>query len=374
MEDVVVSGTVELNIRTLPLLLSVNERGMLNGPDGEAILDEELTDGSVRKFSLTLPRSPSVLFAKDWGYFLLQFENQFRLPQGNFDFLVDEQENGCYWHKNGQRTKMADAYFDTLSCIDFLQSAVADHVQKAAQSGLTLIFWTDKGEKLEILVRYGAGDMRPLPAVGALRQTLDTAPHKKEKHGILKRILAERLRNDQPDARFVRLLERLDEIRERLNVEYQTFIREFSFDKIREEVEDRKLEYMVKLNNAISDIQNKFLAVPIALLLASGQMENVHGWSIKNSLVLFGAVAFTIILQLLLRNQRHTLDAVKSEIDGKAERLKEKHQFLFEKIETAFSALDKRYTNSLTLLRFMSTAIWVGLVISIGVFSFYTFY
>ncbi|MBF0192479.1 MAG: hypothetical protein HQL99_15275 [Magnetococcales bacterium] len=123
----------------------------------------------------------------------------------------------------------------------------------------------------------------------------------------------------------------------------------------------------------ISDIQNKFLAVPIAILLASGQMEDSNGLSLKNVLVLFGAIIFYVLLIHLIKNQHHTLDAVNSEITNKAERLKDKHKNLFIEIEHGFTALHHRYKQLSKLLNVMELSIYAALIISLSVFIYSTF-
>src|SRR5690606_22892972 len=109
------------------------------------------------------------------------------------------------------------------------------------------------------------------------------------------------------------------------------------FQKVKAEVEREKLEFTTRLNKIFSDIQNQLLAIPAAMILVGGQMKQVNAFSLSNILIWLGSLVFSILMLLLIRNQRNTLAAIKNEIDHQWELIGGSHQAvsgLFEKSYT----------------------------------------
>ncbi len=231
------------------------------------------------------------------------------------------------------------------------------------------------------MIKYEVTNLRPLPAAQALRKLLDTSlnhdhdtsRHRKQILTILKTVLSETLQNILPEERFVRMSDLSDEILDKVNNNYQVFISGFSFEKAREELEERKMEYMVKLNGVLSDIQNKFLAVPLALLLAGGQLEDKNGFTWKNCSIMVGSLIFGCMMLVLVYNQRHTLHSVWEEMRQRRDRYKNQHPTLFEKVEDIFSGLEKRYNSNLRILKYLIFSTWLGMTLTAWVFSDLTF-
>lgn len=118
---------------------------------------------------------------------------------------------------------------------------------------------------------------------------------------------------------------------------------EFSFEKIREQVEKEVFDFSVKLNKTFSDIQNQLLAIPAALILAGTQMKEGSENLWINLSLFAGLLIFSLFISFLLRNQTNTLHAIKRECDSQWHAIKSKHKNVKPLLEEHYSTLKDRY-------------------------------
>ncbi|CAG0945872.1 hypothetical protein [Geobacter sp.] len=166
-----------------------------------------------------------------------------------------------------------------------------------------------------------------------------TAPHEDNKRDILRGVVIDIVKNN--DCKFTALIRSVDLISRRAIDNYAVFVSEFSFDKIRDEIERRKSEFIMRINKTFADIQDKLLGIPIAVIIASAQIDIKNGY-IKNTAVLFGISIFTLLMGILTKNQIHNLEVIKEEYDYQKEILEKEYASLHSKISSAFEAINKR--------------------------------
>lgn len=219
-------------------------------------------------------------------------------------------------------------------------------------------------EKLEITPQYTAADLHELADLSAFEvEFIASETHQEQKRTILKTVLLE-LFSGRKKLPFSELLIRFDEFVDKVRASYQLYVAEFSFQKIRAEVEKEKLDAMVKLNKVFSDIQGQLLAVPVALVLVGGQMEDKGAWTSKNLLIWLGALIFSILLDLLIRNQRHTLKAVKHEIDQQHHQIENKYQTIAPRFSNIYKEIEDRHTHQQWLIRVVDALVALSLGIT----------
>ncbi|WP_311945184.1 hypothetical protein [Halomonas piscis] len=149
---------------------------------------------------------------------------------------------------------------------------------------------------------------------------------------------------------------------------------EFSFENIKSQVERDKLEFTTRLNKVFSDIQNQLLAVPAALLLVGSQMEKADpiGWSLKNVVIWLGAVVFAVLMELLIRNQRNTLQAVKNEMDLQKIIFKDHHRAIYHKFQDVYVELGQRFRHQRNLLWFIRCLVGAALGFTTSMLAVYS--
>ena len=220
--------------------------------------------------------------------------------------------------------------------------------------------------KLAITNTYNSFDLDEIPGLREFEEEFSrTATHQKQKKTIIKNVLFD-VFGDDKEVQLGSVIGRFAQIFEKSEASYQLYVSEFSFEKVKEEVEKEKLEFTAKLNKVFSDIQNQLLAIPAALILIGGQMKPAASWSITNFLIFFGALVFSILMNLLIRNQSHTLEAIKLEIDEQWRLIRGRHSHVAGQFEDSYSQLDTRYEHQRRLLATIDLLVAIALAMALS--------
>jgi hypothetical protein len=247
---------------------------------------------------------------------------------------------------------------------------VADHVGGVA-GDKTCILLRPSG-KLEIRCNYGYHDLVELVGLDAFESDfVRTETHAAQKVAIIKTALGEIFAGTNR-IDFSALLRRFEAFADKVRGGYDLYMAEFSFQKVKEAIEREKLDAMVKLNKVFSDIQNQLLAVPAALVLIGGQMQEGPTWQLKNVLIWLGALVFVILMSLLIRNQRHTLKAVKDEIDQQRAQFEIKYKNLVSRFEAAYGEIDKRYRHQACLITTVDALVGLSFICASAMLLWYS--
>ncbi|EXE61937.1 hypothetical protein J580_0941 [Acinetobacter sp. 1542444] len=109
---------------------------------------------------------------------------------------------------------------------------------------------------------------------------------------------------------------------------FQLYMDKFSFDDFKNKVEEDRREYTIKINKVFSDMQNQLLTLPIATVLAAGQIVYVStaGDLIKNILIVIGIVIFCVFVLMQISNQNSTLSALDEEIKLRKSEMEKKEE------------------------------------------------
>jgi len=347
VEDALLHGCIDsLTAETLTVLRTLDADGHYMLPTA---FDEQRALGQPFKVrDVAVPRLPEMFFASTWDEFLQHHNFRFAKPKSYF---VLESN---FYSVEASQNQFADRYSQVVDLIKLLEE-IADVSQPSA-GRLVLVFMVK--EKFELVIDYGVSDLRDLAELISLRNEfiVDDA-HTEQRKSILKSALMEMLKNVPFEERFRHLLTVFDELKRRARDNYQLYVAGFSFEKVREEVQENKLEYTLKLNKVFAEIQNQLLAVPAALLLVGSQMDEKSGNSLKNWALWVGALIFTGFMDMLLRNQRHSLNAINEEISELKEKLTIEHAALATKLMPMYRELDKRYKQQKRALLFVEVLI-----------------
>lgn len=250
-----------------------------------------------------------------------------------------------------------------------LLSEVADHKPEfAGDSSLVLL---GKG-KLEVTSEYGEADLVALPDLDRFAsEFISSQSHSKQKETIVRNAVLE-LFPDERKVRFGDLLGHFERFVLKVVASYELYVAEFSFDRVKAEVEKEKLEFTTKLNKVFADIQNQLLAVPAALILIGGQLDRVGTWTAKNTLIWTSALIFAILMDLLIRNQRNTLAAIKGEIDQQQIQIAGKYKAVASRFADTYRQLDSRHAHQERLISTVSTLVALALGVATWMYLTYS--
>lgn len=307
----------------------------------------------LRELEFNLPSESDALFAINMDDLLKAPSRLLAHPErfylADIDYLFFDGKDG--------HPGLVKGYLDASLLASTLND-ISDHSLPLVPKAIFL-----QGEKLELSLAYSADDLKELDGLDRFISDFVKADiHKDQKATIIKGVLIEMLKSNEIDRLTVScLIRRFSEFIERVNANYQLYVSEFSFEKIKERVETEKFEFTLKLNKVFSDIQNQLLAVPIALVLVSSQMKMASGLSFLNISIWCGVLFFGFFMSLLVRNQRSTLIAIKLEIDSQWNNIKAKHRFVADRLGEHYNYLRGRQRSqnlNLTL---------VGVIVSISI-------
>lgn len=259
------------------------------------------------------------------------------------------------------------AYLDTVCLVEAL-GKVADHGKEITSR--SLIFFHK--EKIELHIDYNPENIKPIPSLRRfIDQYIDDEIHADQKKTILKSVLHELSKEFEGRKLDIGLINEIfDEFARRVSSGYQLYVSEFSYQKVRAEIEKSKFDFITKINKVFSDIQNQLLTVPAALIIAGSQFEASDHVTLKNILILSGALAFTIFMLLLIVNQRNTLTSISNEVDNEWKLIKKKHNAIKDQFDVQYHSLESRYRHQYMLLEVVALIVILACIATILLFNY----
>lgn len=300
-----------------------------------------LHEAGSRKIEFKLPSSHNGFFALSLAELIenperrRQVLNRFYLADIDFSFPA---------------TEIPAVVAQYVACAKFftLLSKLADYQHNNGSDHVLVILQT---KKIEITSSYSVSDLTELNGLeGFASEFIETKTHSSQKAAIIKMAIAEMVDKAAQPVPLSFLLSRFQFFVDKVRRGYDLYVSEFSFEKIRRAVEKEKFEFLVKLGKTFSDIQNQLLAVPVALILAGGQMKYENQWTLTNLLIWSGCFVFSVFMAMLIRNQRNSLDSVREEINQQWRQIKLEHSAVAEQFQDAYDFLLRRHQQQSTLI------------------------
>jgi hypothetical protein len=241
-----------------------------------------------------------------------------------------------YSGKLAECTPPIKSYLE-YTCLVSLLEKISDHHGDATK----LIFFYK--EKFEIHIDYSAEHLAPIERLEEFRRKfIEDDIHAEQKITIIKSVLLELNSEFDKKLSIGLIAEKFEEFYRRVSSSYQLYVSEFSFQKIKSEVEKSKFEFITRINKVFSDIQNQLLVVPASLILAGSQYEVSSSITLKNSIIAGGAVAFAVFMLLLILNQKNTLLSILNEINNELQLIKQKHAAVKLQFDEQYALLESR--------------------------------
>lgn len=281
--------------------------------EGEYILLDKLEDIDRSQPVYTTTKIPVVLYTKN-----LQ---QCRYYETVNEFLEDNPYHYpaflFYIHElhflSSQSTAPAtiEQYREVLQFMELLVF-ISDYVIDNIGEPKEIVLFAKR--KLNMVIQYNQNDLRYIAYLHQLATQLHEAHDKEERKSIFTSELISFLFPFPPHERFSKLLSSLDVVYDNYLKSHLLYVEKFSYHDLKSKVDKDKLEYTKKIYATVNDIQSKMIAAPAAFLLVLAQFDITNPWSFKNIIITVGALLFSILLEVLLRNQFGVLHYVEREI------------------------------------------------------------
>jgi len=125
--------------------------------------------------------------------------------------------------------------------------------------------------------------------------------HSAEKRLVLRSSIIDLIRTHKNSNNFITELFKKPQILwEYFSNQYEFYVRRFSLDKIKREIETEKLDYLKKINEQLQDHLSKSLIIP-SIMVA---IALVKSWSPESVVVIFFALLLSTVIVLLSLNTR----------------------------------------------------------------------
>lgn len=242
-------------------------------------------------------------------------------------------------------------YLDTVKLWQLLKSFADYEVNQS------VVFIKSYESKVEIRPEYGASDLVPLPGLTDFGATYFEADHhREEKRNIVRATLLE-VSKGLSVLRLAGLLPKFGDLVDRVKASYTLYTADFSFEKLRSEVDSKNVEDMLRLNKTLADIQNQLLALPAALLIAGASVK--PGSIAANLTIWFGVTVFAWVMQKLVANQRHSVSVIKQEVQLRIDKVAAQPEDIASRVLPLFADLEARLRRQRKTLKTVEYAVWV---------------
>lgn len=325
-------------------------------------IDNILTGQSVRLY-INAPRIGVGILAKNLDELLAA--NKSCIEELKNYFLIDYKfAKQDYLVPDGVKR-----YRELLAFIQLLKSAAA--YLEAEREELIFI---NEG-KFSIPIKYSYNDLlvADFEAIKKIKESFSNDLHKEQKLAILADTLIVLVNGASPVERFNRLLTHLPELLSKFSDGYRLYVSNFSYDKVRSELEAAQVEYTAKIHKVFTDIQNQLLTIPVATVVVATQMKQATGsdqfWI--NTAVLIGSFIFVILVVFLVWNQKHTLDTLEKEITRQKSLIANKYQAIAN-FDDIFAGLNDRLCFQKRILWVIGLVIFIGFTLAITVYFIFT--
>lgn len=223
-----------------------------------------------------------------------------------------------------------------------------------------LLFVASHEAQLTILPEFGHGDLNPLPSFPRFAAEFSNeGTHSDQKRSIIRSTLIEQFR-PRRSVTLADILARFEAIAIDARHSLAMYMAEFSVAKVKGEVERQNLDDTISLNKTLADIQNQLLALPAAILLAGATIREEE--SLRNYAVLFGVIVFTIFVWILASNQKHSVDAIGTQIARRKSKVAQMPSGSNANILPLFKSLEGRVKRQNRTLYFIKLVVLIVVV------------
>lgn len=210
-----------------------------------------------------------------------------------------------------------------------------------APNGVIEVFVILVSRRLDVPVRYAAADLAKMPSIDEFEEVRDDVlanPQSRAKRELLKRAIVNFLEPVPENERFGALMRGFSSVKKSYEASRDNFLSDFEFEKLSERFEQRRQEFMLKLDGLCGDLLNKVIAIPIGQAVVVSQYKTGNA-GLANAALLFGSALFTVIGFAFVINQVHSIREVRDSAKREVVEVESKFPSLYARIEHTYGAV-----------------------------------
>lgn len=288
--------------------------------------------------------------------------NKYCFPANDFH-ITEIGNNSC------ENKEFLLKYKSIISLVYAIKT-IAKHSYRDIDTDIVIIFREDKSLFLSLI--YDESDIKSIytqdaeniSRIANIFQEVDS-----DKKFLFINELIEFLSGKEEQIKFKYLLGNANDFLTKANNAYLYYIRNFSYNKMKTELNSVILDYSRKIQSVINDAQTKLIAIPVAFILTATSMSFKTVDSTKNIILVISLFVFTILIEIFLRNQNSALNMIKNDIKAYKATFSNNNQVVAE----SFAKVDKEFNKQEIRLNAIRTITW-AIPISLTIVLIYLFF
>lgn len=341
------SGTIFCNnysISDIDCLSFLDKQGCFEN----TIYVDELKTGYTISLEISLHHLATLGFYHSFEFFILK--NQYDYP--NQEFLILDIN-----YFSSERHDDIDKYKATLDLINALNN-LARHAYNEAGINNVIVFREDKSIFIPFNFNSYNVEQVKIEDVVKIKSIINVfeANDDKKKFLFINELIDYLALIKEKD-RFTCLLSNISEYYEICNNAYLFYLRDFSYNKLKIELDSKALEYTQKIQSVINEAQTKLIAIPTVFVLACATFDYTNDLiTTKNIATIISLFIFAIIIQQFLNNQKSSLSFIKDNIASYKDTFRNND---IEKISSKFSLVEEELKKQKRRLLVVEIILWL---------------
>ncbi|KZN39830.1 hypothetical protein [Pseudoalteromonas luteoviolacea] len=302
----------------------------------------------------------TLFVCRDWNEFL-SYSNVMESPKNQVFFT----STGELLSASSKITKFEN-YHSMVEAYQFIKS-----LANSTEGGNDTIIYE---RPLKFDFTLTEADLEHPVNIDALKKLQKKDLHTEAIHCLICQELVSFLKDKDVKKRFSYLVQNMDSLTSNILLSYQSYVENYTFDKVRKEYLEKRTEYISKVHDTFDSVATKLLSLPAGVWFATSEIEVIPVKTglesfefVKNVAVLCTMVLAVILLTINLLGQFSSLRAIRGEYTEVFKSLE--HSFEEEKqnIKEALAGIESARTQVCIKLGFsifasislLALAIWI---------------
>lgn len=221
-------------------------------------------------------------------------------------------------------SESGDKRFDSYIKLSKICNLVKEVSHSTKGNTFTILY----GQPLDIAIILNESALDADIDIGFLDELLGRDQHREAMFSLVREALYNLLSDLDCKSRLSHLVSHFNAFVGKLLVSYEQYVRNYSFDKVRKEYQEKATEYIAKINKVFDDVATKTFSIPLGVWFATSKMEtttSIESLQFLKNISYSFMVAFLVIVVLInLLGQFSTLSSTVDEYTGLFERLESK--------------------------------------------------
>ena len=191
---------------------------------------------------------------------------------------------------------------------------------------------------------------------------------KKEFIQFFKEIVITSVHNKDEKFRFNEIISNLDSILSLTSRDYEAYVSNFAFDKIKSEFKEERELYFDSIDKSISSIGKQVVSFPLTFAASVFAVYKVENKPAILFLILLAYFLYTVIAFLILRMTSYNVQCLNEDVLDEEKEIKASYKKLYRNFQKDFKKIKKKITK-LKLIIGSLFAVLIGLFILFIVFA-----